>query len=187
MAVTGKMEEHEAAEATVASLPTSAIRIGFPQEMFVEYNIPKSVREHNEINKLDEETGERSMGPDIKASPAILSKIATARLCLGNDGFDLVDAEWGSVTSDKLGTVNALYHMQWGWETGPGQHWTGGLSSLTGQMAMWINEYLETDVTVRDITDDVRPVGGHNPAGGMSSSAENGGSESAFRMMAIVQ
>ena len=47
--------------------------------------------------------------------------------------------------------------------------------------------YLDTDVTVRDITDDVRPVGGHNPAGGMSSSAENGGSESEFRMTAIVQ
>ena len=33
-------------------------------------------------------------------------------------------------------------------------------------------------VTVRDICDDVRPVGMHNPAGGMASSAAKPGSES---------
>jgi hypothetical protein len=187
MAVTGKVDEHAAAASAVAALPTSEIKIGCPQEMFVEYNIPQSVREHDEINKPDEETGERPMGPDIKASPSIQSKIATARASLEAAGFSVMDKEWGDVTSEKLGTVSALYHMQWGWESAPGKHWSGGLSSLTGQMAMWINEYLDTDVTVRDITDDVRPVGSHNPAGGMASSAENGGSESDFRMTAIVQ
>lgn len=187
MAVTGKAEEHAAAASAVAALPTSEIKIGCPQEMFVEYNIPQSVREHDEINKPDKETGERPMGPDIKASPSILSKIATARASLEAAGFSILDKEWNEVTSEKLGTVSALYHMQWGWESAPGKHWTGGLSSLTGQMAMWINEYLDTDVNVRDITDDVRPVGSHNPAGSMASSAENGGSESEFRMTAIVQ
>ena len=36
MAVTGKVDEHAAAEAAVDALPSSSIRIGFPQEMFVE-------------------------------------------------------------------------------------------------------------------------------------------------------
>ena len=46
-------------------------------------------------------------------------------------------------------------------------------------MAAWIDQYLEpTDVTVRDICDDVRPVGMHNPASGMASSAAKPGSES---------
>ena len=50
---------------------------------------------------------------------------------------------------------------------------------MTGQMAAWIDQYLEpTDVTVRDICDDVRPVGMHNPASGMAASAAKPGSES---------
>ena len=127
-----------------------------------------------------------------------------AREALDAAGFALLDREWGDVTSEKLGTVSALYHMQWGWESAPGEHWNdfsfdsltgtlptplsccfagehweGGLSSLTGQMAAWIDQYLEpTEVTVRDICDDVRPVGMHNPAGGMASSAAKPGSES---------
>ena len=189
------------------------------------YNIPASVRANDQINKPDEKTGDHPMGPDIKASPSILRKIATARASLEKSGFTVLDHEWGDVTSEKLGRVSALYHMQWGWDMAPGKHWGSGvMSSLTGQMAMWINEYLEpTDVTVRDITDDIRPLvresesdfplsrlnfplfflhccpillylsfafhgqGQHNPAGGMSSSANNGGSESEFRMTAIVQ
>ena len=61
MAVTGKVEEHAAAEAAAAALPASSIKIGFPQEMFVAYNIPQSVRKHDQINKPDKETGERPM------------------------------------------------------------------------------------------------------------------------------
>ena len=54
-AVTGCAEEHAAAEAAVAALPASAIRVGFPQEFFVDYNIPASVREHETINKKTQE------------------------------------------------------------------------------------------------------------------------------------
>jgi hypothetical protein len=55
-------------------------------------------------------------------------------------------------------------------------------------MAAWIDQYLEpTEVSCRDICDDIRPVGTHNPGGGMSSSCEEPGSESAFRMTALVQ
>jgi Asp-tRNA(Asn)/Glu-tRNA(Gln) amidotransferase A subunit family amidase len=193
MAVTGKAAEHAAAAAAVDRLENGAIRIGFPQEFFVRYSIPASVMAHEGIKKgkkkKKQEAGDdEGLGPDISASPSILAKLAAARARLAAAGFSLLDEEWGDVRSEKLGSVSALYHMQWGWEHAPGKHWTGGLGTLTGQMGAWIDQYLEpTDVTVRDICDDVRPVGKHNPAGGMSGSAENPGSESEFRMHGLVQ
>ena len=78
-AVTGCAEEHAAAEAAVAELPASAIRVGFPQEFFVDYNIPTAVREHETINKKTQENEFKGdLGPDIRASPHILEKVAVS-------------------------------------------------------------------------------------------------------------
>ena len=80
--------------------------------------------------------GPRSLGPCIRASDHILSKLSLATDALEGAGFTLRQAEWGSTTAaSPLGAgVSQLYAMQWGFETAPGVPWTKPLSSLTGQV-----------------------------------------------------
>ena len=184
---------HAVAAAAAAALHPADIRIGFPEEFFVRCNIPASIREDERLAKAagvgplrkpGDETDNKNS--DYAASPHIQAKLAAAKARLAMTGFTVVEEEWGEVASGPLGPVNALYQMTHGFESAPGemfQPWGPSLSTLTGQMAAWMDQYLEpTDVTVRDICDDIRPVGDHNPAGMMASSANEPGSESAFRM-----
>lgn len=150
------------------------------------YNIPDVVLKNPTLNPPADQKqpdGPRQLGPCIRASDHILSKVNLATEVLEEAGFTMCRQEWGLTTSDSpLGPgVNLLYHMQFGFEVAPGVPWglwsNGGgpktMSSLTGQMAAWMDQYLEPiDVTVRDICDDIRPVGTHNPGAGMADSAE---------------
>ena len=51
-AVTGKVQEHDAASASVAALSNSDITVGFPREFFYECNWPDSVLDNEQINKV---------------------------------------------------------------------------------------------------------------------------------------
>eukprot|EP01050_Picozoa_sp_SAG11_P019950 SAG11_NODE_3264_length_2570_cov_1.938486_1_plen_108_part_00 len=100
--------------------------------------------------------GEKPTGRNIDhaASPHLIAKVAAAKAALVAAGFTTCDAEWDAVRSDALPEpVNALYAMVYGFQTAPGQPykpWGSALSTLTGQMAAWIDQYLEpTDVTIR--------------------------------------
>jgi Asp-tRNA(Asn)/Glu-tRNA(Gln) amidotransferase A subunit family amidase len=170
-AVTGAAAEHAAAAARVAALPTSAIKIGFPREIFVELNLPTDP------------------GKGRRASDEIISKLEACRRVLGAAGFSSTREDWPAVDSGRFGKVHALYQLIFGEEYAPGKYTEGnmialGSHSFTGQMATFCADWLkDCDVSVNQIRADVTPVGQHNPAGLMGSFTD----ESQFRALGRLQ
>eukprot|EP01052_Picozoa_sp_SAG31_P002749 SAG31_NODE_99_length_25388_cov_12.710507_5_plen_150_part_00 len=146
---------------TDAALWFLDIRIGFPSQYFIYHTVPAAVRNDPTLAKAFgveklRTAGEKPNGKNIDhaASPHLIAKVSAAKAALVAGGFATSDAEWDFVQSDALPEpVNALYAMVYGFHTGPGQPfapWGSTLSTLTGQMAAWMDQYLEpSDVTIR--------------------------------------
>ena len=175
--VTGKVAEHAAAAAKVAALEPSAIRIGFPSEIFVD----------NGTETWHEGSGIASgTAVGMRASDNILAKLEACADVLGKAGFDISRDEWPKVDSPRFGKpINALRHLIFGIEYAPGKYCTGnnivqGSHSFAGQAATFCADFLDgCDVSVNQIRNDITPVGDHNPAGLLGTFTD----ESQFRFM----
>ncbi len=141
MAVLGIEAEHATAEATVEAMALSDIVVGFPTEIFVSMTVPASVRALA--------GGLSYSGPDRRASASLRNALETAKGLLTAGGFTLNTAEWPTVDSPTLGSVNALYHMLSGFEYEPGSAWTYSVcaQTFTGQIAQWQHNYLLANTT----------------------------------------
>uniref|UniRef100_A0A7S3WER0 Amidase domain-containing protein n=1 Tax=Emiliania huxleyi TaxID=2903 RepID=A0A7S3WER0_EMIHU len=182
MAVLGLQDEHANAEANVAAMTNDAIKIGFPTEIFVNLNVPASVR------ALD--GGLSYSGPDRRASASLRNALSQAKMIVSGAGFSMTEEEWPEVESPTLGKVNALYHMLSGFEFEPGTPWTYSVcaQTFTGQIAQWQHNYfLANTTTIADVIDDTRPVGvSHGPAGCFRGYNGNTG-ESKLRYCGVYQ
>lgn len=141
MAVLGIEAEHATAEATVEAMALSDIVVGFPTEIFVSMTVPASVRALA--------GGLSYSGPDRRASASLRTALETAKGLLTAGGFTLNTAEWPTVDSPTLGSVNALYHMLSGFEYQPGSAWTYSVcaQTFTGQIAQWQHNYFLANTT----------------------------------------
>lgn len=171
--------EHAAAEETVNAMSPADIVIGFPDEIFVNLNIPQGVRDLGLTST-----------PDRRADASMRDALLTAKELLSDEGLTVVEDDWPTVQSDTLGgEVNSLYHMWYGQEYAPGKLFNRGIcsESFTGQISQWLQNFVRAfDTTILDVIDDTRPVGAsHGPAGCMIGAGL--GSETELRWCSVWQ
>lgn len=178
-AVLNMTEEHAAAEAAVDSLSAADIKVGFPDEVFVTLNVPQILRDKGMTNMAD-----------LRASTALRDALASAKTLLSDAGMTVVEEDWPTVDSPTLGSVNALYHLLYGFEYAPGEPFWYSVcaQTFTGQIAQWMHNYLRVKTTtIAHVIDDTRPVGDSHGPSGCFKSYNGKSSESQLRWCSVYQ
>lgn len=170
--------EHEAAELAVAD---AEVKIGFPEETFVNLNIPTAVRDLG-LTTTPDRRADESMRDALEMAKSMLSS---------EENFEVVEDDWPTMESSTLNgeTMSMLYHMIYGIEYAPGELFSRSIcgETFSGQVSQWLQNFVRAfDTTVLDVIDDTRPIGAsHGPGGCLIG--DGLGSETHLRFCSVWQ
>jgi len=173
-AILGLEGEHAVARA--AAPAPHDIRVGLPQWPFVEFFVPEGC--HSSFGQ-----------PHMRISEAVATKYEAVKGSLGSADVGLVEGEWPTTYSSRLGRdINSLAEIMYGRVVNGKPCDTGLLTSthsFSGLVAQWASIYLGAEVPLPDLISDIRDFGDHQPGHFLEGSGKM--DESQFRYVMAIQ